>query len=199
MPLAIEVRLIERLPDRARVLVTVTPREDVVVDGLSVELFTDDCDSIGHRVELPVPATLSSPLVARAELRGDGALPPRAVVVASVWRDGVETRAWCPADPWTAFEAHVRGRRSLEVRAIPEDERILEGLVRGERRALERMLPWVVTKATCTGACGDRTGPLDVPEGGGCCRDVVDEMTDELGLNASDAAFLREILDAEDV
>jgi hypothetical protein len=192
--LSIEVRLVERLNDRARVEVKLTPSSETRVDGVAVELFTGECEPLGHRVVLPIAGALTDAVVVRAEVRASGGLPPRAVIVATAWRDETEVRAWCPADPWTAFEAHVRGKRCVQTRvATDDDDVILESLTRRQQVTLGRSVTWLAPKAACKPCAA--VGPFDVHTDE---RDAVDELTDELGLDARDAHLLRELLEERD-
>ena len=191
MSMSIEVRLVERLSDRARVEVTLTPREETRIDGLAVELFTGECESLGHRVVLPIAGCLTSAVTVRAEVRSAGGLPPRAVIVATAWRDGAEMRAWCPADPWSAFEAHVRGKRCLNRQAPAEDDDvILESLTRRQHKRLGSAIPWLAPKHACTPCAAQ--GPFDVATDE---PDAIDDLSEELGLDPRDADLLRQILD----
>jgi hypothetical protein len=182
VPVALEVRLVERLPDRARVMVTLTPRAaQTAVDGVTVELFTDECEALGNRVVLPIAGVLTDAITVRAEVRGVGEIPARAVIVATAWHDGESVRAMCPADPWTAFEAHVRGKRCVHCQGSSL-ERELESATRRDRERIAVILPWIGT------AMKPRSGELrDI-------RDDIDEISAEMGLDASDCALLKEIL-----
>ncbi len=192
--MCIEVRLIERFSDRARVEVTLTPREDTRVDGVAVELFSGECESLGHRVVLPIAGTLTSPVTVRAEVRSEGDLPPRAVIVATAWREDSEVRAWCPADPWSAFEAHVRGKRCVKHQPpTDDDDVILESLSRCQQGTLGRAVPWLTPKYVCTPCAAQ--GPFDVDTDE---RDPVHDLSEELGLDSRDADLLRAILDGRD-
>lgn len=191
MSMSIEVRLVERLSDRARVEVTLTPREETRVDGVAVELFTGECELLGHRVVLPIAGCLTSAVTVRAEVRSTGELPPRAVIVATAWRDGAEVRAWCPADPWSAFEAHVRGKRCVKRQPTSEeDDVILESLNRKQHKRLGCTIPWLAPKHACTP--GAATGPFDVETDE---PDMIDDLSEELGLDPRDTDLLRQILD----
>lgn len=192
--MCIEVRLVERLTDRARVEVTLTPRADTRVDGVAVELFSGECESLGHRVVLPIAGCLTSPVTVRAEVRSSGDLPPRAVIVATAWGGDTEVRAWCPADPWTAFEAHVRGKRCVKRQPESEDDDvILESLTHRQQANLGRAVPWLTPKYTCKPCGSQRAFDVDSDE-----RDAVDDLSEELGLDPRDAVLLREILDERD-
>lgn len=180
--LAVEVRLVERLDDRARVLVTLTPRAETSVDAVTVQLFSEDCEPIGNRVVLPIAGTLTDAIAVHAEVRGHEGLPERAVIVATAWRETEYVRAWCPADPWTAFEAHVRGKRCVMCTAggIARD---FVSMRRKDLAALAKVLPWV-------------RGEDRAAEEGELCEigEDIDEISAEMGLDATDAALLKEIL-----
>ncbi len=182
------VRLLERQSDRVIVSVILDPgATSVPVDGVGVELFSRGRDSLSPRVLLPISGTLSQAMAVQVELRAHGALPVGAFIQGQLWQSGEATCVLCPADPSTELEAHVRGRHPVAaVRSGPSSafDDDLEGLLPEERERLARVFPWIELPRCAAGAaCLD-------------ANDDLDELSDELGLDAEEAALLREILES---
>lgn len=193
MSLTLEVHLEERLHDRVRALIRLSPNNGVMgIEGVAVELFDEDRNALGPRVLLPIAGQLSDSLVMRVELRCEGALPPGAMILATAWHGADSTKAMTTTDPWTAFEAHIRGKRCVCSGAvIPfDDDLLLEGMTAKERHALSSKLPWIGEKLRPPSdpRYTSEKEPL-LPH-----MDVVDDITDELGLCDEDKELLRELL-----
>jgi hypothetical protein len=184
------IRLLERHADRVIVAVILDPcHGPTCVDGVGVELFSRERDSLSHRVLLPISGTLTQPMSVQVELRADSPLPLGAFIQGQCWQGCESFCAVCPADPSTELEAHVRGRHPVAcARRAPESafDPDLEGLSRAERARLAAVFPWV-------------DGPRAPVEGCVPCLDAMedfDELSEELGLDEAEAALLREILEA---
>lgn len=190
MPVTFELHLEERLPDRVIVSVHLAPRRPGArVDGVALELFSRKRESLSPRVVLPITGDLIGEIVVRAEIRAnDGPLPPGVTVIGTAWWDTDQVRAVCPADPWTELEAHMRGRRCVKTRGFA-DEDWLTSLEVPERRRLAALFPWIDhPRDPCQTYEHE---PLDA-------LDVVDEISEELGLDEANTAWLRELLDEDD-
>jgi hypothetical protein len=194
VPLSFELRLEERQPDRVILSVTLDPRDaPMTIDGLVVELFSRDEESLSPRMFLPIAGRLVAPLAIRVELRchqddhSSRQIPPGSRVIGTVWWDRDQIQATCPADPGTELEVHLRGRRCV---APPDEAQCLRSLTHGERAQLACLFPWIACEAPR--AQEEPGGPLDA-------FDLCDEITDTYGLCAEDAELLRELLEEDEV
>ena len=190
MSVDLAIRLLERHSDRVIVAVILDPcRGPTCVDGVAVELFSRERDSLSHRVLLPISGTLTQPMSVQVELRAPHPLPLGAFIQGHCWQASESICAVCPADPSTELEAHVRGRHPVAcARRAPECafDADFEGLSMRERRRLAAVFPWV-------------DGPRTSAEGCVPCLDAVedfDDLTAGLGLDEAEAALLRDILEA---
>lgn len=191
MPVTFELHLEDRQPDRVIVSVRLAPRRSPMrVDGVAIELFSRKRESLSPRVMLPITGDLVGEIVVRAEIRAhQPPLPAGATIVGTAWWDTDQVRTLCPADPWTELEAHMRGRRCVASRAFADDGWLCT-LEPEERRTLAARFPWIDhPRDPCPGFEADE--PLDA-------LDVVDEISEELGLDEANTAWLRELLEEDD-
>jgi hypothetical protein len=186
MSLSFELRLEERQPDRVWVSVLLVPRDGALpIDGVAVELFSRQRESLSPRLLLPIAGVLANPMTVKVELRAQTSIPPGAMVVGTAWWGPDTQRVVCPADPWTELEAHVRGKRCLGPREERPGQDFM-GLDPTETGRLAGVFPWLEARGTppCMEGFGE---PLDA-------FDVVDEISEELGLDAENAEWLRQLL-----
>ena len=183
-----ELRLEDRQSDRVIVSVVLRP-DDVPVDveGVAVELYNRCCECVAPRVLLPVSGRLAHPIQIRVEVRATSAIPAGSTVVGTMWSKNDTLRATCPADLSTELGVHTLGQRCLrlgdgvpELRSVTEDERL---------RLAERF-PWLTRCERAAQIETEPDEPIDT-------SDVVDDVTDELGLCDEDAAFLRDLLEED--
>ena len=190
MPLSFEMELTERLVDRVIVAVSIVPGEQPAeVDEVMLQLTTRQGEPLSPRLLLPVSGAMVGALLTTAELRfSGGEIPPGARVIASLWgSNDLHLEATCPADAWTELAAHVRGH---SLTGIVTRDVSLRTLDMGEREAILQRLPWL---AKCCSQPAD--GPLEAtaehdtydPEDTG-------DFVDALGLDSTDADFLKELL-----
>ncbi len=179
MSVSLELRLDERHPDRVLVTVLLTPDvNDARLDGAALELLSHNRERLGPRMLLPIAGTLSGPICTRIELRATGGIPPGASIHGTAWWGDDQATFSLPADPYTELEAHVRGRGGL--RPCRTAMKFTQ-LGREEIRKLQAAFSWL------SGATPKVKAPEPEVE-------LTEEITEELGLNDEDAAFLRELL-----
>jgi hypothetical protein len=188
--LSFELRLEERLEDRVIVSVLLSPcGGPASVDGVAVELFSRDHESLSPRMLLPISGALYGPIAVKVELRSGRPIPAGAVVAGTAWWPTDSQCATVPADPYTELEAHMRGKRAVSCRMTEEE---LVSLDRRERGRLAVLFPWIDRKPLCAKrAAAAIDEPLDV-------QDAVDDISEELGLDEENTRWLRELLQEED-
>lgn len=187
LPLKFELSLEERLTDRVIVSVALAPGDGAqCLGGVAVELFSRDRDSLSPRVLLPISGRLADPIVIRVELRAVRDIPPGCRVVGTVWWEDDQLVASCPADPCCSLDVHLRGRRCVS----PMIERELTRLTPAERGRLAALFPWI-DEPRPKRATAELDEPLDA-------TDVVDDISEELGLDDENARWLRELLAEDD-
>lgn len=185
--LALDVELVleERGVDRVRVTLVVSPADGVVaVEGASLQLVREGGEVVCPRLLVPIRGELHSAMATTLELRGTGPLPPGCRVQAVAWCADGNVSVSCPADPFITPGEHVRGQRVLDV---PADDALLTPLDASERAALNRRLPWLRP------APAEAAGVIEVDDG-----PSVDELQEDLGLDAEQAAWLKDLLDEPD-
>lgn len=175
MKIDLQLSLTAREPDRAHVLLCLDPAEEACeLDGVAVELFSRRDERLSPRLMLPIQGVLSHPIEVRAELRAQQPFGLGGYVLATAWHGKEQRTACCPADMWTAFERHVQGRRPVP---LPGPLPGLTRLEDAELRALSRTFTWLPTPL--------EPEPVD---------DLVDDIAEDLGLEAEDAEWLRELM-----
>jgi hypothetical protein len=186
VPLAFDIRLVERLPDRVVLAVRLAPHGGPVsIEGVAVELFNRARESLSPRLLLPIAGALQGELSVQVELRAKAAITTGAVIVGTAWSDKGQACAYCPADPSTELESHVRGRRCVGCECERANE--LEWLTGDERDRLIAAFPWIAPPTSpCLKTRVDE--PVDV-------TDEVEMICHELGIDAENAAFLRSLLE----
>jgi len=191
--LDVDLRLEERAPDRVIVSVLLVPHDDpegaAHVDGVALQLKSPAGESIGARMLLPIAGAVASRIRSTVELRAlTESIPQGSHVVGTAWRDCEQVQVTIPTDPGTAFEAHVRG---LERVVSHREGRFLEVLLPEERAIFSALLPWIDEPMVPRPAAGE-LGVVDhVPE----ADELVDELADDLGLDAESAEWLKDLLD----
>jgi len=183
--LSLDLRLDDRKPDRVLVSVRLSPEGEVhPVDGVALQLCSEDGECLGPRLLLPIHGSLAGPVVTRAELRSADPIPRNGRVVAVAWWGREQVEVTCPSDRGTSLEVHMRGQSQV---ALPARV-TLRLLDEAERAALVRRLPWIdepLAKAH------PRIEPVD-PE------PDADELCAEIGLDGEDAAWLKDLLESDD-
>jgi hypothetical protein len=184
--LDVELRLEARHPDRVVVSVWMCPTEQAVdVDGVALQLLTDDDEPLGARMLLPIAGRVEQQMRSTVELRSvPEMIPVGCRVLGSAWRGCEQVEVTIPCDPGTAFEAHVRGQTVVSSQARG---RYLEPLLTEEREAIARCYPWVDEPRIPRTPAGVLEVVDHEPE--------VDEMVDDLGLDEASAEWLKELLD----
>ena len=181
MPVSFELRLEERHPDRVIVSVLLAPAGGPLkLGGVAVELFSRTGDSLSPRILLPIAGVLTDPIAVRVELRAHQ--PPitiGATVTGTAWWDNDQVEASCPAEPWTELEAHVRGRQHAPLRSAEHEFLLLNT---HEHTQLSGRFPWLTRAMTSAGPVHTVTS---------------DDATEDLGLDAESAEWLRELLNED--
>jgi hypothetical protein len=198
MALSLHLQIEQRRPDRVFVLIELGHQGTTLnVTGAAVELRSQRGVLLSPRMLLPISGLLAGPLATRVELRSQIPIPQGSKVYGIVFWDGEQTEAVIPADPCTELEAHVRGTRNI-VGVNPKE---LENLDPMEEYELQRYFPWAVNDELDDGDEDDLEDDENDENDEDDKDQNMDELTDEvaksLGLDAEEAAFLREILTDE--
>ena len=180
MSLDFQLCLDEREDARVFATVILIPDADTVsLDGVAVQLFDAEGNSLSSKLLLPVSGELVGPVSSRVELRSHaGIIPSGAQVVATAWWPGGHIHAQRCTDPGTTLHEHVlaSGRIALT------DEDVLLDVLPEERERMVALFPWMV-RPRIPGSL-----ELDVEEE---AADVVDD----LGLDDDDAEWLKNLMD----
>jgi hypothetical protein len=188
--LSLHLRLEHRQSDRIRVSVLLSPsREPVRVDGVAVELFDSDRESLSPRLLLPVSGTLCHPVASTVELRSTSGLPSGSIALATAWTDSGPIEATCPTEPCPDLHDHMRGRRTVRMSDdgvdSPDWRASMEGIADGERCRLARVFRWLTPPSACAPRILEDHSSL------------AQSICDDLGLDGDNAAFVQELLDED--
>lgn len=189
MNLAVELHLQERSPHRVLVSVCVSPLNGPqVVDGVALQLLSEDGTELSTRTLLPISGSLGAPLVTTVELRGYGCVVPvGAVVNATLWSGHEQLVATCPADPHQRFRDWLRGDRA----SLGDLDDVEFSAIEGEDRArLEKALPWIAEPLRRSSAPPVLESKEDDP-----CADALKE---DFGLDDECAEWLESLLSEPD-
>jgi len=181
----------ERASNRIVVSVLLAPiGPDVRLDGVSLQLQGRQGEALSARMVLPIAGALTQPMLSTLELRPTiEELPAGARVVGTVWQGNDQREASLPTDPSTAFERHVRARCRVQPED-PEDAPELVMLPAAQRARLTAIYPWISEPRVSRSS-----GELAVVENE---DDIgVDEVMDELGIDAESAEWLKDLLAEE--
>lgn len=187
MDLSLDLKLLERMDDRVRCEVTLSPEgSSPIVDGVALQLVDADDRPLGARALLPVSGRVAQRVSLEVELRADEPLAADASLVVVAWsgRDGIRVRV--PARPPPSLESHVRGAQApqgvdLSPVLAPEPEL---------RDRLERSFPWVATPLRRPDVAGVLEGREPTPS--------EEELAERFDLGEDTAAWLRDLLDEEE-
>jgi len=188
MDLSLDLKLLERLSDRVRCLVTLEPgTTSPSVDGVAMQLVDAEDRVLGARALLPVVGRVSHRVSLEVELRADAALPADASLVLAAWsgRDGMQLRV--PARPPPSLQSHLRGTQApqgIDLSPVLAPE---EGL----RQRVEAVFPWVRTPLRRPDTAGVLEGREPIPS--------EDDLAERFDLGEDTAAWLRDLLDEDDV
>lgn len=196
MPLALsfDLRLEERSARRVVVSVLLAPEGDarVRIEGVSLQLQSRTGEPLGVQMVLPIAGELGHPMMSTVELRLDEDIPQSSRVVGTAWHGAEQREASLPTDPFTELEVHMRARRRI---ASGFDEVDLELVLPEERQRIARDFPWVVEPLL-----PPETPQLTVVDGDEATVDeALEEVVDDLGLDAESAVWLKELLQEDSV
>jgi len=192
--LDLELRLEEREPHRVFVSVLLAPRDgaEARVDGVALQLQAPDGEAVGPRMLLPIAGAVRSLILSTIELRTLGdELPQGSRVVGTAWREAEQVEVTIPTDPGTAFEAHVRGHQRAASRDV---RRYLEPLLADERAVFSALYPWIDEPMVPP----EPAGELEVVDHEPDSDEIVDDLAEEIGLDAESAEWLKDLLDEPD-
>ena len=175
MQLDVQLCLEEREGPRVLASVTLLPHTSGLhLDGVAVQLFDVEGESLSSKLLLPVSGTLVGPVSSRVEVRSlRGDIPPGSEVVATAWWAEGHIQARQTTDPGTSVQAHVLNMSSVP----PTDEEPLLELLSEEREQMLRLFPWIVR-----------------PPAAHIALDAEPDL-DDLGLHGDDAEWLRDLMD----
>jgi len=193
MALSLTLKLDERRAARVFVTLSLEPLGDPIpIGGVEVELASRIGERLSSRMILPISGTLAGPLATRVELRAFDHIPRGAAVIGKVWWDQEELEAICPTDPCTELESFVRGDRSV----LPLDKDYeLQDLRKGEQCGLIQVFPWMNGFQPCQRGDPAKAAILDEAAS---VDDFVEDVTGRLGLDASCAKWIKDILEEDE-
>lgn len=191
MPLALsfDLRLEERNARRVVVSVLLAPdgEAQVRIDGVALQLQARTGEPLGVQMVLPIAGELRHAMMSTVELKLDDEIPQGSKVIGTAWRGPEQREATLPTDPFTELEVHMRARRRL---AVSRDEVDLEPILPEERAIVARDFPWI----------DEPLLPAEAPQliVESEPDDELDDVVDDLGLDAESASWLKDLLSEED-
>jgi hypothetical protein len=188
LPLSFELRLEERCANRVVVSVLLAPDGGpaVRIEGIALHLQSRTGEPLGVQMVLPIAGDLRHPMLSTVELKLDGDIPQGSRVVGTAWQ-GVEQReASVPTDPFTELEAHMWARRRI---SLPGEGLDLEPVLPEERELLATDFPWINAPLL-----PPDTPLLTVVDSEDPADSTIDEVVDELGIDAESASWLKDLL-----
>lgn len=180
--MAIDFQLCLDQREDARVFATVilVPNANLMLDGVAVQLFDADGESLSSKLLLPVSGQLVGPVSSRVELRSrTGEIPPGSEVIATAWWDGEQVQARRCTDAGTTLQAHTLATGRI---ALSDDEVLLDVLAE-ERDAMIALFPWMVRPAKIKALEHEVSA---------------EDLGEDLGLDDADAEWLKDLMDDEE-
>ncbi|MBX2797230.1 MAG: hypothetical protein KTR31_06180 [Myxococcales bacterium] len=192
LALTIELRLEERNPNSVLVSVLLAPSSGSTrIDGVALQLFTRQGEALSSRMLLPISGELAQPMLSTLELQAQADVIPQGCRVQGMaWNGKDQVEAYIPTDPFTELEVHMRGRRRIDP---DEDDRLLEWVLPEEREKVSRDFPWVNEPRLPVA-----TDALQVVDHEEDEEEALDEVLDELGIDAESAEWLKDLMEDEE-
>lgn len=179
MPFDFQLCLDERHDARVFATVILVPDSVLTLDGVAVQLFDSDGESLSSKLLLPVSGELVGPVSSRVELRSRrGEIPIGSQVVATAWWPGGQVHASRCTDAGTTLQAHALAEMAI----AQTDEEVLLDLLAEERERMMRLFPWIVRPPS--------TKALEHEQS-------AEDLGQDMGLDDADAEWLKDLMNEE--
>ncbi len=179
MPFDFQLCLDEREDARVFATVILVPDCPLTLDGVAVQLFDADGESLSSKLLLPVSGDLVGPVSSRVQLRSSsGEIPVGSQVIATAWWDGGQMQASRCTDPGTTLQAHALA----EMVIAQTDEEVLLDVLPEERERMMALFPWMVRPPS--------TKALEHEQS-------AEDLSEDMGLDGDDAEWLKDLMNEE--
>ena len=175
MPFDFQLCLDEREDARVFATVILVPDQALTLEGVAVQLFDADGESLSSKLLLPVSGDLVGPVSSRVELRSRrGEIPVGSQVIATAWWPGGHVQASRCTDAGTTLQAHALAETLIG----QTDEEVLLDLLPEEREQMVALFPWVVRPSSKA---------LEHEQ-------TAEDLGEDMGLDDADAEWLKDLM-----
>lgn len=179
MPFDFQLCLDEREDARVFATVILVPDCSLTLDGVAVQLFDADGESLSSKLLLPVSGELVGPVSSRVELRSSsGAIPAGSQVIATAWWPGGHLQASRCTDPGTTLQAHALAEMAI----AQTDEEVLLDVLPEEREKMLALFPWMVRPSSPKALEHEQS---------------VEDLGEDMGLDDEDAEWLKDLMNED--